>query len=66
MPEKPSTQKKSKNYKAEGAQEFLKGTEDKEIGIYCDIFSAKSGITGQDGWSRFTELLVKGFEGRLF
>jgi coenzyme F420-reducing hydrogenase beta subunit len=47
------------------AQEFLKGTEDKEIGVYCDIFSAKSGIKGQDG-GVVTVLLDKGFEEGFF
>ena len=43
----------------------MKGTKEKEIGIYCDIFSAKSSIKGQDG-GVVTELLVKGFEEGLF
>ena len=43
----------------------MKGTKDKDIGVYCDIFSAKSGIEGQDG-GVVTELLVKGFEEGLF
>jgi coenzyme F420-reducing hydrogenase beta subunit len=30
-------------------QQFLKGEKDREIGIFCDLFSAKSNIDGQDG-----------------
>lgn len=42
-------------------QEFLKGTKDQNLGVYCDMFSAKSSIEGQDG-GVVTALLVKGFE----
>ena len=31
-----------------------------DFGVYCDMFSAKSGIEGQDG-GVVTALLVKGF-----
>ena len=46
-------------------QEFLEGTKDVDVGVFCDIFSAKSGIEGQDG-GVVTALLVKGFEEDLF
>ena len=46
-------------------QEFLEGTKDVDVGVFCDIFSAKSGIEGQDG-GMVTALLVKGFEEGLF
>ena len=46
-------------------QQFLKGIKDKEIGVFCDIFSAKSGIEGQNG-GVVSALLVKGFEEGLF
>jgi coenzyme F420-reducing hydrogenase beta subunit len=46
-------------------QEFLKGKKDTELGVYCDMFSAKSAIDGQDG-GVVTALLVKGFEEDVF
>jgi coenzyme F420-reducing hydrogenase beta subunit len=46
-------------------QEFLKGTKDENLGVYCDLFSAKSGIEGQDG-GVVTALLVKGIEEGAF
>jgi coenzyme F420-reducing hydrogenase beta subunit len=46
-------------------QEFLKGTKDPDLGVYCDMFSAKSTIEGQDG-GVVTALLVKGFEEGAF
>ena len=56
---------KTQNYKAQDEakieQQFLKGTKDEDLGVYCDLFSAKSGIEGQDG-GVVTALLVKGFE----
>jgi coenzyme F420-reducing hydrogenase beta subunit len=44
---------------------FLGGTKDEDFGVYSDLFSAKSGIEGQDG-GVVTALLVKGFEEGLF
>ncbi len=41
-------------------EEFLKGTKDEDLGVYCDLFSAKSSIVGQDG-GVVSALLVKGF-----
>ena len=44
---------KTQNYKAHDEakieQEFLKGTKDPELGVYCDMFSAKSAIA-RAGW----------------
>lgn len=51
--------------KAKIAQDFLKGTKDENIGVYCDLFSAKSDIEGQDG-GVVTALLVKGFKEGIF
>ena len=55
------TIEKYRNYKAQDEakieQEFLKGTKNENLGVYCDIFSAKSGIDGQDG-GIVTALLV--------
>ncbi len=38
---------------------------DQEIGVYSDLFSAKTNVEGQDGGVVST-LLIKGFEGGLF
>ncbi len=46
-------------------QQLLKGTKDLDIGVYCDLFSAKSGIEGQDG-GVVSALLVKGLREGLF
>ncbi|MFX0094259.1 MAG: RnfABCDGE type electron transport complex subunit D [Candidatus Hodarchaeota archaeon] len=46
-------------------QQFLKGTEDKNMGIYTDMFSAKSSVDGQDGGVA-TALLVSGMQQGLF
>jgi coenzyme F420-reducing hydrogenase beta subunit len=46
-------------------RQFLKGTKDEELGVYCDLFSAKSSIEGQDG-GVVTALLQKGFREGLF
>jgi coenzyme F420-reducing hydrogenase beta subunit/Na+-translocating ferredoxin:NAD+ oxidoreductase RnfD subunit len=46
-------------------QQFLKGTADENIGLYADIFSAKSSIDGQDGGVA-TALLVSGMQRGLF
>jgi coenzyme F420-reducing hydrogenase beta subunit/Na+-translocating ferredoxin:NAD+ oxidoreductase RnfD subunit len=46
-------------------QQFLKGTADENIGVYTDIFSAKSSIDGQDGGVA-TALLVSGMQRGLF
>ena len=46
-------------------KQFLKGTRDEDLGVYCDIFSAKSNVEGQDG-GVVTALLQKGFREGLF
>jgi len=46
-------------------QQFLKGTADEDIGVYTDMFSAKSSIDGQDGGVA-TALLVSGMQRNLF
>ena len=45
--------------------QFLKGTEDENIGVYTEMFSAKSSIDGQDGGVA-TALLVSGMENGMF
>jgi coenzyme F420 hydrogenase subunit beta len=60
---------KSSNFKAEDEakieEEFLKGSKDPDVGVYCDMFSAKTSIEGQDGGVVST-LLVNGFRKDLF
>jgi coenzyme F420 hydrogenase subunit beta len=46
-------------------QYFLKGTPDENIGVYTDMFSAKSSHEGQDGGVA-TALLVSGMQKGLF
>ncbi len=46
-------------------QQFLKGTADENLGVYMEMFSAKSSIDGQDGGVA-TALLVSGMERGLF
>ena len=46
-------------------QQFLKGTKDENIGVYTDMFSAKSSYDGQDGGVA-TALLVSGMQKGLF
>lgn len=46
-------------------KKFLKGTVDKDLGVYSDIFAAKSSIEGQDGGVA-TALLVSGMKKKLF
>jgi coenzyme F420-reducing hydrogenase beta subunit len=46
-------------------QKFLKGTRDENLGVYSDLFSAKSKIQGQDG-GMATALLISGMQKGLF
>lgn len=61
--------KKGQNLKAENEakieKEFLTGTKNDDLGVYCDLFSAKSMIQGQDG-GVVSALLINGFEEGLF
>jgi len=45
--------------------QFLKGTSDADIGVYCDLFSAKSSVEGQNGGVA-SALLAVGFREGLF
>jgi coenzyme F420-reducing hydrogenase beta subunit len=45
--------------------QFLKGDKDSDLGVYCDLFSAKTEFEGQDG-GVVSALLAKGFEADLF
>ncbi len=49
----------------EAEEQFLKGTRDEQLGVYQEIFGAKSSIGGQDG-GMATALLVSGFKKGLF
>jgi coenzyme F420-reducing hydrogenase beta subunit len=63
MAQNPPAAKEQDEAKIE--QQFLKGTKDPDFGVYCDLFSAKSGIEGQDG-GVVSALLAAGFrEGLL-
>jgi coenzyme F420-reducing hydrogenase beta subunit len=46
-------------------KQFLSGIRDEDLGVYCDLYSAKSNIDGQDG-GVVTALLLKGFREGLF
>ncbi len=46
-------------------QEYLKGSRDENLGVYSDIFSAKTGIDGQDG-GVVTALLLEGLKNGTF
>ena len=46
-------------------QQFLKGTKDENLGVYNDIFAAKSTIDGQDGGVA-TAVLISGMQRGLF
>ncbi len=60
---------KKQNYKTQDEikieQQFLEGSVDQDIGVYRNIFSAKSSFEGQDG-GIVTALLVKGFKEHIF
>ena len=60
---------KRSNFKVEDEakieEKFLKGSKDPDVGVYCDMFSAKTSIEGQDGGVVST-LLVNGFRKDLF
>lgn len=49
----------------ETEENFLHGERDDLLGVYNDIFAAKSSIAGQDG-GMATALLLSGFEKKLF
>jgi coenzyme F420-reducing hydrogenase beta subunit len=44
---------------------ILRGNKDPDFGVYCNLFSAKTGFEGQDG-GVVTGLLAKGFDEDLF
>lgn len=46
-------------------QQFLSGKKDADLGVYCELYSAKTGINGQDG-GIVTSLLLKGLKDGTF
>lgn len=46
-------------------QQFLKGAKDENLGVYSDVFAAKSSVAGQDGGVA-TALLISGMQRGLF
>ena len=60
---------KTQNFKlqdeANVEKQFLEGTKDPDLGVYSDMYSAKSTCEGQDG-GVVSALLVKGFEMGIF
>jgi coenzyme F420 hydrogenase subunit beta len=50
---------------AEIEKPLLEGTKEEDIGVYCDVFSAKTSVEGQDG-GVVSALLVKGLEEGIF
>ena len=60
---------KNQNYKAQDEakieKQFLEGSKDPNLGVFCNLFSAKSKFEGQDG-GVVTALLIKGFEEQKF
>ncbi len=60
---------KNANCKSQGEakieKQFLRCTKDEDLGVYCDLFSAKSEVEGQDG-GVVSAILVNGFEEDLF
>ena len=61
----PVNQEKIQKDKAEIEQKSFGTTQDEDLGLYCEIFSAKTDIEGQDG-GVVSKLLVKGFKQELF
>ncbi len=52
-------------YEAQIENQFLKGPKDEDIGVYSEMFSAKTAFEGQDG-GVVTALLARGFEEDAF
>jgi coenzyme F420-reducing hydrogenase beta subunit len=64
-----SQSEKVQNYRMQEQEklerQFLSGTKDEDLGVYCDLFSAKTSVAGQDG-GVVSSLLIKGFRDALF
>ncbi len=63
MTENASNAKTQSKFEIE--QKFLKVTKDPDLGVYCELFSARSRFEGQDG-GVVSALLAQGFEKGLF
>jgi coenzyme F420-reducing hydrogenase beta subunit len=62
----PSNQDSPKTQDSQNFEsQFLKGTKDEDLGVYSNLFSAKTDVEGQDG-GVVTSLLVKGLREGLF
>ncbi len=55
----------SRNTENPNEQQVFDGSQEEELGNYCDLFSAKSQIDGQDG-GIVTTLLLKGLRDSMF
>jgi len=66
---KPRLDEMAEEYRAQETekieQQYLSGKKDANLGIYCDLFSAKTGVDGQDG-GVVTALLLKGLKDGTF
>ena len=65
MSTKQTENTSSRNFWDETEQQFLDGFKEGDLGVYCNLFSAKSQIVGQDG-GVVTALLLKGLKEGLF
>jgi coenzyme F420-reducing hydrogenase beta subunit len=63
QPEKVQAYRAQEQEKLE--KQYLSGTKDEDLGVYCDLFSAKTEVAGQDG-GVVSSLLIKGFREGLF
>jgi coenzyme F420 hydrogenase subunit beta len=63
QPEKVQTYRAQEQQRLE--KQFLLGTKDEDLGVYCDLFYAKTAVAGQDG-GVVTSLLIKVFREGLF
>jgi coenzyme F420-reducing hydrogenase beta subunit len=64
-----SQPEKVQSYRAQERQllekQFLLGAKDEDLGVYCDLFSARTEVAGQDG-GVVSSLLIKGIRDGLF
>jgi coenzyme F420-reducing hydrogenase beta subunit len=63
--EKITENSRNQEGKARIEHDILKGTEDEDLGVYSEMFSAKSGIDDQDG-GIVTTLLISGMKKGMF
>jgi coenzyme F420-reducing hydrogenase beta subunit len=63
QPEKVQAYRAQEQEKLE--KQYLSGTKDADLDVYCDLFSAKTEVAGQDG-GVISSLLIKGLREGLF